>query len=294
MPEASELFWYFDQARVRHGPLAEADVVRLINERTIGPDSMIWYSGLPDWRPAGQVEKFATLFAGRMPPPPPAPAFAPTTRGAISPAGGLIATLPVWGLFGRCLLLTIGSLLVIPAPWTGTAFYRYVGTHIALPDGRRLTFSGQAGDIWLVFVGVSILGLAGLVIPYGNLLAMPFSWALVVVIIRWFCAKLGSEDGSVKLAFNGGIWNYIGWSLLLNLSFFTIIGWAWALRLMMRWICQNVSGTVRFDFHGTGLAILGRTLLLCLLSIFIIPIPWLTRWYMVWFISQIKAQPAGA
>jgi hypothetical protein len=290
MPEASELFWYFDQARVRHGPLAEADVVRLINEGAIGPDSMIWYSGLPDWRPAGQVDKFAALFSARTPPPPPPPAFAGDTR----PAGGLIATLPVWGLFGRCLLLAIGSFLIVPAPWTGPAFYRFIGAHTALPDGRRLTFSGQAGDIWLVFVGVSILGMAGLVIPFGNLLAMPFSWALTVLIIRWFCAKLGSEDGFVKLAFNGGVWNYLGWSLLLNLSFFTIIGWAWVLRLMMRWICQNVSGTVRFDFHGTGSAILGRTVLLGLLSIFIIPIPWVTRWYMVWFISQIKAQPVVA
>jgi len=292
MPEASELFWYFDQARVRHGPLAEDDIVRLIGDGSIGPDSMIWYSGLPDWRPAGQVDRFAALFTARTTPP--APAFTPATPGTLSPAGGLIATLPVWGLFGRCLLLTIGSLLVIPAPWTGTAFYRYVGKQTALPDGRRLTFSGQPRDIWPVFVGIAILGWAGLVLHFGNLLAMPFSWALTVLIIRWFCAKLGSEDGSVKLAFNGGIWNYIGWSLLLYLSFFTIIGWAWVIRLMMRWICQNVSGTVRFDFHGTGLAILGRTLLLGLLSIFIIPIPWLTRWYMVWFISQIKAQPAGA
>ncbi len=286
MPEASELFWYFDQARVRHGPLAEADVVRLIGEGAIGPELMIWYSGLTDWRPAGQVDKFAALFPARTPP----PAFA----GAVRPAEGLVATLPVWGLFGRGLLLTVGSLLVIPAPWTGTAFYRFIGIHTALPDGRRLTFSGQAGDIWLVFVGIAILGLAGLFIPYGNLLAMPFEWALTVLIIRWFCAKLGSEDGFVRLAFNGGVWNYIGWSLLLNLSIFTIIGWAWVLRLMMRWLCQNVSGTVRFDFHGTGLAILGRTFLLGLLSIFIIPIPWVTRWYVTWFISRIKALPVGA
>jgi hypothetical protein len=206
----------------------------------------------------------------------------------------MICSLPVWGLFGRCLLLMIGDLLVIPAPWTATAFYRYVSTHTALPNGRRLTFSGQAGDIWYIFIALALISTwADLVIPYGNLIAIPFTWALSILVLRWFCAKLGSEDGFLRLEFVGGIWTFIGLNVLLYISFFTVIGWAWVLRSIMRWICQNVSGTVRFEFHGTGGAILWRSLVVGLCSILIIPIPWLVRWYMVWLISQVKALPNG-
>jgi hypothetical protein len=299
MSDASEQFYYLDQTRNRQGPFAEADFRRLIADGTIRPESMIWYAGLADWLAAEPVEKFAHLFARRGPPPSPAsplfsaPIAAPAAVARV-PAGAMVASLPVWGLFGRCLLLGIGSLFVIPAPWTGTSFYRYVGIHTALPDGRRLAFAGQAGDIWLVFIGIALLSLVGIFVPFGDLVAIPASWSLSVLVIRWFCAKLGSEDGSVKLAFTGRFWNYIGWNVLVYLSFITIIGWAWVFRFKMRWISQNVSGTVRFEFRGTGLAILWRTLVLALLGIFIIPIPWLLRWYMAWFISQLHAVSADA
>jgi hypothetical protein len=298
MSDASNQLYYYDRARNRQGPFAEAEFRRLIADGTIRRSSMIWYPGLADWRAAGEVDKFASLFAGQVPPSPVSPAYsAPIADPAAMtkvPAGALTASLPVWGLFGRCLLLAIGSVFVIPAPWTATAFYRYVGTHTDLPGGKRLTFAGQAGDIWFIFVAIAALSFVGLLIPFGNIFVAPPTWALTVQVIRWFCAKLGSEDGSVKLAFTGGIWNYIGWSALLYLSFITIIGWAWVFKFMMQWICRNVSGTVRFEFSATGLAILWRSLVLGFLSILIIPIPWLVRWYMAWFISQLHVVPADA
>ncbi len=301
MSDASNQIYYYDQSKNRQGPLSEADFRQRIADGTVRRSSMIWYAGMADWRAAGEVDKFAAQFANQTPsqrPPPAASArIAPVAEPAVMsrvPVGALTASLPVWGLFGRCLLLAIGAMFVIPAPWTGTAFYRYVSTHTSLPDGKRFTFAGLAGDIWIVFVAIAALGLVGLVIPFGNLFALPPTWALTVQVIRWFCAKLGSEDGSVKLSFVGGIWNYIGWSALLYLSFITIIGWAWVFAAMMRWMCRHVSGTVRFEFRGTGLAILWRGLVMGLLGILIIPIPWLVRWYMTWFISQIHVIPADA
>jgi hypothetical protein len=285
MAEASEQIFYYDRDRNRHGPFSEADFIRLIGDGTVAADSMIWHAGLPDWRAAGQVDKFASLFAGHVPPPP--PRFSSPSVAATPPAGAMIVSLPVWGLFGRCLLVVIGSLFIIPAPWTSTMFYRYVSTHIALPDGRRVTFAGEPGDIWVVFIGLALLGFGGLLISGGNLFAAPLSWALSVLVFRWVCAKLGSEDGSVKLTFEGKVWGFIGWNVLLYLSFITIIGWAWVFKAIMRWICQNVHGTVRFEFRGTGLSILWRTLVLGFVSILIIPIPWLMRWYTAWLISQV-------
>src|SRR4029077_12980967 len=113
-----------------------------------------WYAGMPDWRPAGQVNEFASQFAQAGPPRPPAgfppqpsnfPAGAPAPVAADgAPTDRLIAQLGVWGLFWRGLLVTLGNLVVIPAPWTATAIYRYFSQNTWLPDGRRLTFAGQA------------------------------------------------------------------------------------------------------------------------------------------------------
>ena len=305
MSGAEGQFYYFDQARNRQGPYAEAEFLRLMRDGAIGPETMVWYPELPDWRAAGHIDKFAPLFAGRPAPPPPpifetgqaippARAMPPTGIPMGIPMGEVTSTLPVWGLFGRFLLLMVGSLLVVPAPWTGTEFYRFLSVHTVLPGGRRLTFSGQPGDIWLFFVCVAALGLAGMVLPGGGLVTAPITWILTVPILRWFVAKLGTEDGSLRLSFDGKIMGFIGWNLLLYLSFITIIGWAWVMRAMFQWICRNISGTARFEFHGSGGAILWRTLVCGLCSIFLVPIPWIMRWYTVWLVGQFRVVKAGA
>jgi hypothetical protein len=295
MAEASEAYYYVDSGRIRQGPFAEADIVRLINGGTIGRESSIWSAELTDWRAAGQVEKFAPLFARQIPPPIPSATYvAVSPAGAPVPLGNLTADFPVWGLFWRALLVWLGNLVIIPAPWIYTSYYRFLGTHTALPDGRRFTFAGQPGDIWLVFVGIAILALVGMFSGLFSLITGIASLALTVLVIRWFCSKLGTEDGSVQLTFAGGIWNYIGWIVLLYLSFITIIGWAWVLKALTRWVCQNVRGTLAFDFVGSGGAILGRTLLVALASMLIIPIPWMMRWYAVWFVSQIQVTQVRA
>ena len=83
------------------------------------------------------------------------------------------------------------------------------------------------------------------------------------------CSKLGTEDGTLRLSFEGGYLPYIGWNILLGLSFITIIGWAWVAKFMMQWICRNVRGTAEFDFTATGLSILWRTLVAVLLTILV-------------------------
>src|SRR5258708_18456977 len=75
----------------------------------------------------------------------------PTSMGALRP------TLPVWGLFGRTVLLALGNAVIVPAPWTVTYFYKFLAEHVALPDGRRLKFTGQPADIWYVLVAVAVV-----------------------------------------------------------------------------------------------------------------------------------------
>ena len=73
----------------------------------------------------------------------------PASMGALRPS------LPVWDLFGRTLLLGLGNLVIVAAPWTVTSFYRFLCEHITLPDGRRFRFTGEPRDIWHVLVGIA-------------------------------------------------------------------------------------------------------------------------------------------
>ena len=217
----------------------------------------------------------------------------PSSVGALRPA------LPIWELLGRFLLLLIGQILVVPSPWTGTSFYRLLSEHTALPDGKRLKFAGQAGDIWYVFVGMALVVWLRPIIQHAELpqylgyLGMPLSWVLAVLLMKWFCANVRSEDGQLKLSFDGGYWAYVGWNVLLIVSLMTIVGWAWVLKFMMQWVCRNVRGSASFDFTATGWEILWRTFAFGFACIFIIPIPWMIRWYKTWFISQISVGPPG-
>jgi hypothetical protein len=241
---------------------------------------------------------------------------ADTRMPTASPTGPLRASLPVWGLFGRGLLVGIGELLIVPFPWVAAYFYRFVCDHVMLPDGRRLSFAGRGGDIWYVFMAIPALvwaiqavwlvailssddpaafgqsSEADLIHVIGFAANLVF-WALAVVILRWLVAHVKSPDGTISLTFVGGILPFIGWNILLILSVFTIIGWAWVLKFMLRWICRNVAGTLAFDFVGTGLEILWRVIVLALASMFIIPIPWMMRWYANWLISQLAVVPPG-
>jgi hypothetical protein len=295
--EMSAGFWFLDREHKQCGPVGEEEFVRLIRAGTIGRETQMWTAGMGEWRMAGQVDRFAPLFGASGPPVMPLGGGAPSA----SSAAALSVSLPVWGLFGRALLVMIGHLLIIPSPWTSTSFYKWLCERVSLPDGRRLTFAGTPGDIWYVFIAWSVAiwigqfpyGDAGQ-FHYGELVTIPLSWILGVLFLRWICAKVGTEDGSLRLAFEGRYLPYIGWNLLLMVSFITIIGWAWVVKFMMQWICRNVRGTAGFEFNATGLSILWRTLVFVLLCVLIIPIPWMMQWYTRWMISQVSVARASS
>lgn len=214
---------------------------------------------------------------------------------AVSRTGPLRPSYPVWGLFGRALLYVVGQVLIIPAPWTVTGFYRFLSEHISLPDGRCLRFAGQPSDIWYILIGLAVLGWLHNVHHAGVSGAVTLATILLTVpVLRWFCASLRTEDGQLKLSFDGETLAWLGWNILLIVSLLTVIGWAWVLRAMMQWLCRNIRGTVGFTFTATGLSILGHVCLLTLMCIFIIPIPWAMRWYANWFASQFSVVAPNA
>jgi hypothetical protein len=193
----------------------------------------------------------------------------------------------VWPLLGRSLLVAIGQALVIPSPWTTTSFYRWLVDRIQLPYGKQAAFAGQPGDIWYIFMLSALCSYAGYVNDWLQFLIIPLSILFYFIIIRWFVSNLIWQGQGAPLTFAGSFWGLLGWSLLLGISFITIIGWAWVMTAAMRWICRHVEGSsLQLSFVASGLGLLWRSILFVLACCLIIPVPWVLRWYTAWNISQ--------
>ena len=301
MVDGSVEWYYLDVAHNQHGPVSAAQLVRLVRGGTIAGQTLIWFSGMADWRPAGQVSELAFLFAPApavQPPAPPRGAFAatkmaPDVRMGRLPVGGpgnaLIPHFAVWGFFWRLVLSYLGQMLVIPCPWTSAELFRFLVVNTSLPDGRRLTFAGTAGDIWYIFAGMGLLGLVNVFTPdFVEFVTLPIIFLLWYFVLRWICESTGSEDGSVKLAFTGNIWGYLTWAVVIlvvlvvlgafianffasrhpaagwGLCVILLLAWSGIAKGMLGWICENVSGTLQFEFVGGVLGILGMTIVLVL------------------------------
>ena len=276
--------WFYASQGQQQGPYPEAQLRDLIARGAVRPDTLVWCEGMAGWQKAGEIPEL--MSGGSMP-----PAF--PQQGAVMSAGGqggnaLSLDVDVWSLLGRGLLFIIGSLLVIPAPWTATNFYRWMATRIRVPRRPNLGFDGQPLDIWYVFVILGLCAYAGLSgYRYVQFILLPVEAFLAWMVVRWIAANLSSNGQPLPIEFKGGALGYIGWYLLLYISAITIIGWAWVVTAWMRWICRNVSGTRReITFNATGWEMLWRTIAFAFGCVFIVPIPWLLRWYAQWYVSQ--------
>jgi GYF domain 2 len=286
--------WFISREGQQYGPFSDERLRQLIAERNVTADSFVWCEGMKDWVQAGDV-----------------PGLIPTTRsplpptGAATPAAGaaqpLATTVGVWPLFGRLLLLVLSVYAVIPLPWVAISFLRWFVDHIELPGQQRASFVGKFEDIWYVFIGYALCGLASIAAYFVArdavglpLLATPVQWLfipltafLALIITRWFYANLVWPGQSAPLRFTGEYWALLGWMLLSTVSIFSIIGWAWVFTAWGRWMCRNVTGAHReLVFTASGLGILWRTLLFTLSFAVLVPIPWTLRWYTRWMVSQ--------
>ena len=279
--------WFFAADSKQQGPYPEPQFRDFFARGALGADTLVWTEGMANWQRAGEIPGLSARSAA-----PPA-----TARPVVEPDsadgqdGALWLNAGVWPLLGRSLLFMIGLFLVIPAPWTATSFYRWLASRLAVPGRPHLAFDGQVGDLWYVFVLVGLLSYAGAssytVVKLASFVLQPFlSW----MIVRWVTANLSSNKQPLPIAFNGSVWGYVGWYLLLAVSFITIIGWAWVFKFMMQWVCRNVRGTMSFDFTASGLSVLGHFAGFFAASLFIVPIPWVWRWLTNWMVNQISAQ----
>ncbi len=282
--------WYFAAGGNRQGPISEDDLHARISSGEIKADTLVWNSTMADWAKAGTVAGLMGASASAMPP-------AAQALPAAAPDGGqegqaLSTHVGTWGLFGYTLLVIIGSLLVIPAPWVMTMFYRWFIPQIEVPNGKRVMFAGEAGDIWHVFMLAALLGYAGLIHQGLPILLLPLSALFNFMMVRWVISKLRWDDHAEPLRFVGSYWGLLGWFALLWISVITIIGWAWVITAMTRWMCRNIEGSrEQLSFVASGLGVLWRFVVFVIACAFIIPIPWMLAWLTRWMISQLHLSP---
>ena len=276
--------WFFASQGQQHGPYPEAQLREFIASGTVTADTLVWTEGMTGWQKAGEIP--GLLSGGSRPP------AVPHSGGPVTSAGGHGRPLSIepglWALLGRSLLYMIGLLLVIPAPWAATGFYRWMVSCLRVPDRPNLAFTGRVGDIWYVFVLLGLLSYAGFSgVPYLEYIVIPVDALLSWMTVRWIAANLSSNGERLPVEFKGSALGYVGWYLLMYISVITIIGWAWVITAWMRWNCRNVSGTRReIVFNATGWQMLWRTLLFGFGSALLLPLPWLLRWYTRWYVSQ--------
>jgi len=190
-------------------------------------------------------------------------------------------------------VFVLGLVLVVPGPWAAAGYYRWLVSRLQVPGRPHLTFTGQPGDIWYVFVALSVLGWASGIDRawpdywWVQIALFPVNIALWWLVVRWIASNLASDGTPLPLAFDGSFPDFLGWYVAYYLSIFTIIGWAWVANAWTRWTCRHITGSRRqLEYHATGLEMLWRTLVAVLTCFLVIPIPWVMTWYMRWFVSR--------
>src|SRR5581483_1357194 len=122
--------WFAAPSGKQEGPFSEAQMLAMIAAGQVTRETLVWTAGMSDWRKAGEVPQ---LMSAPL-------ALASSTPG---PSDRLLTIARTWPLFGRALLLMLGQVLVIPSPWTSTAFYRWFASTLVLPNRKTLLFTGR-------------------------------------------------------------------------------------------------------------------------------------------------------
>jgi hypothetical protein len=289
----SDRSWFFAANGQQQGPYPETQFRDFVARGTVRPETLVWSEGMAGWQKAGEIPG---LFSGGAAPPVLPQAGAATTVGSSVSGGQLSIDLDLWAFLGRTILFVIGMLLVIPAPWVAVSYYRWVASRITVPGRPNFGFTGQVGDIWYVFVLLALCSYGGSTGRFVvQLIVIVIQAFLSWMIVRWIATNLSSNGQRLPFTFEGSPLIYVGWHLLLYVSFISIVGWAWVITAWMRWNCRNISGPRHeIVFKASGLDVLWRTFVFAFGCVFLIPIPWVLRWYTQWYVSQFELEPPMA
>ena len=292
MPNRS---WFYASNGQQQGPYPDAQLRELIARGTVNADTLVWSEGMAGWQRAGEIPG---LFSGAS-----SSALGPPVipRAGVPLAGGgyggeaLSIDFGIWDFTWRSLVLVIGLVLVIPAPWVMLMYFQWIVSCVRVPQRPNLAFTGRVNDLmWFYALVILIIVATWTQYRVLNLAVTVTEFVLYFLLVKWFVANLSSNGQPLGLRFTGSPWGFIGYSLLAAIAIVTIVGWAWVYVAQLRWMCRHIEGTRReIVFNATGLELLWRSIVTALACAFIIPIPWMYRWLAGWVASQTVLVESG-
>jgi GYF domain 2 len=286
--------WFYAADGQQKGPFPEAQLQDLIARGTVRADTLVWTEGMAGWQKAAEIP--GLIPGGSAPPAMPQAGGPPSVVASRGYGGGpLSIEFGIWEFVWRSLVLVIGLVFIIPAPWVLLMYFRWIVSCVRVPQRPNLAFTGRVIDLmWLYGWVVLAIVAAWTQSQVLNLAVTVVEFVLYFLLIKWFVANLSSDGQPLGLRFTGSPWAFLGYSLLVVISLITIIGWAWVYVAQIRWMCHHIDGT-RHDviFNGTGLEFLWRSIVMALACVFIVPIPWMYRWFASWLASQTVLAERG-
>jgi hypothetical protein len=273
--------WYTAIGGRQAGPYSDEQLRALIASGRVTADTLVWCTGMENWTKAGAIP--GLIAGGQQPPPIPSSAAAPP----LGATQAITTDVRVWPLLGRSIVVALAQLLILPAPWAMTSFYRWFVEHLQVPGHQRVAFAGKPEDIWYIFMLNALLAYAGLIHHYLQFAAFFLGPLFLLIIARWFVRNLTWDGLAAPLRFTATYWPLLGWNVLFVISIFSIIGWAWVCTAWARWVCRRVEGGARsLQFTASGWELLWRSVVFTLSCFFIVPIPWSFHWFTRWLVSQ--------
>jgi hypothetical protein len=106
--------WFYASEGQQQGPYPEIQLRELIARGTITPDTLVWTEGMANWQKAAEIPGLAPGASG--------PPVLPRSGGVLPSVGGhgdgsLSIDFEIWDFVWRSLVLLIGLIFIIPAPW---------------------------------------------------------------------------------------------------------------------------------------------------------------------------------
>jgi hypothetical protein len=107
--------WFYASEGQQKGPFPEGQLRDLILRGTIGPDTLVWSEGMAGWQKAREIPGLISMPPG--PPMMPQAGAPPLVSGGGYSGGPLTIDFEILEFTWRSIVLLIGLVLIIPAPW---------------------------------------------------------------------------------------------------------------------------------------------------------------------------------
>ena len=115
--------WFFASQGQQQGPFPEARLREFIAAGAVTAETLVWTEGMANWQKAGEIPG---LLSGAMGPPASTQPGDQAANAEGRSGGPLSIELGLWPFLGWTLLYPIALVLVIPAPWVATGYYRWI------------------------------------------------------------------------------------------------------------------------------------------------------------------------